>query len=94
MFSISYPADEHYVTPSVAGVPTYENSVKPFTSKRRMVNLYAFNNSANTVYLGVFDTPDGTQAASTKTVVYPIAAGSFVSVSIHAGDRFEGQVDE
>lgn len=87
MFSISFPADQHYTSPSTGFVPTYENGKLIQGSKLRLVNLYAFNSSNTTVYLAVADSVDGTTIAN--AVPYPIGPGSFVSISIHGGDRYE-----
>jgi hypothetical protein len=90
MLSISYGADEHYITPAAAGVITaFENLVNVVGSRRRLVNLYAYNSSAAAVFVGVFDTPDGTQASAVRASVYPVGAGSFISIGAHGGERFD-----
>lgn len=91
MFSISYPADEHYTTPSAAGVPAYENAKQVIAKKRRLVNLYAFNNSGAAVYLAMQDSANA-GVDNGRIIVYPIGAGSFVSVAIHGGKRFENGI--
>ncbi len=89
MFSIAYPADQHYVTPQTLGVPQFENAKQIQASRMRLVNLYAFNTSAAAVYLMVADVAAGAIAPGNKLAVYPIAAGSFVAISTHGGDRYE-----
>lgn len=49
------PANKHYRTPPSAGAPVYENVVVVAKGNARLISLYAFNNSAATVYLGVYD---------------------------------------
>lgn len=85
------PAEQHYQSPFGAGpVPTFENAKSIFVGKNVLINLYAFNSSAATVYLAVVDTPDNTFASATKLAIYPIPATSFVSIAAQDGDRFEG----
>lgn len=86
MFSISYSADQHYVTPQTAGVPVWEEAKQISTVPIRLVNFYALNTSAATVYVALFDSPD---AATTiqKMTVYPVTAGSWFSIAQHGGDR-------
>lgn len=91
MFCIFYPADEHYHTAHVAGVPTYENAVQVIAAPRRLISLYAFNKHTATVYLKVQDSKNaGTDGG--PIVVYPIAAGSFVSITFATGKRFENGI--
>src|SRR3989442_1112185 len=90
MFSISYGADEHYVTPNVAGVPTYENGKQFIATKRRLVNFYAFNSGPTDVFVCLADTANGAAfAAGDRVVLYPVPSLGFTSVAIHGGDRFE-----
>lgn len=91
MFSISYPADEHYKSADANGNPTYETTKQLIAAKRRLVNLYAFNNSAGTVYLKVQDSANG-GADKGPCTVYPVFTQSFISVATHGGDRFENGI--
>lgn len=85
MFSISYAADEHYRS-ALAGAPVYENAKQIIAAPRRLVSLYALNNSAGDVYLKVQDSANA-GADNGPCTVYPVAAGSFISVATHGGDR-------
>jgi len=90
MFSISYPADEHYTTPQAAGVPQYENGKQFIAQKRRLVNFYGYNSSGAAVVVAIIDTADGTNIQAGDIVrVFPVPAGLFVSIGQHAGKRME-----
>ena len=88
MFSIFYPADEHYTTPK----GTWENEKIVSEKPMRLVNIYAFNSSGDKVFLGIADTPDGDIAHATRITPYPIEGGSFISIAEHGGNRIEGQL--
>lgn len=88
MYSISFSADQRYITPNSGGVPTYENAKQVQALPMRLVDLYAFNSSAAVLYLAVYDSKDAaTTIGVGGIVVYPIPAGGFVSVSQHGGMR-------
>lgn len=86
-----YGADENYLTPSVAGVPAYENAKQVITSKRRLVSLYAFNSSGDTVYVAVADSA-AAMTAATRVRVYPVESGGFASVGVQGALRFENGI--
>jgi hypothetical protein len=86
MFSISYPADQHYRSTA------FENGVQVFTTPQKLVNLYAFTTSAAQVYLLVSDDAAGPHAPSATypAIIYPIAAGGgYVAIGTHGGDQFK-----
>jgi hypothetical protein len=84
------PARLHYFTPNAAGVPTYEIAKSVATKPLVLLNLYAFNSdTANDLFLAVFDSPDGTQGSAATVTVYPVPKKSFVQVATPGGDRFE-----
>lgn len=87
MMSMSYGGDEFYRS-SAAGAPVYENAKQIVAAKRRLVSLYAFNSGGADVYLKVQDSANAGVDAGDCTV-YPVSAGSFISLAMHGGDRFE-----
>jgi hypothetical protein len=84
MYSISYPADEHYKSAAA------ENGVQVIAKPRNLVNLYVLNVSAATVYLLVSDDAAGPHGlAVNKGTLYPIlAAPGYVAIATHGGDQF------
>ncbi len=76
----SFAADEHYTSPA------FEAGKQFATGQRRLVNFYAFNKSAATIYLKL---SDGDAVAEITSVWYPVPAGSFISIATPGGDRYE-----
>lgn len=88
MYSISFSADQNYLSPFALGSQVFENAKQVTTQPLRLVNAYAWNTSGNTVYLVVADSADGgTTFGRASGVIYPIAAGSYVAVSKHGGTK-------
>lgn len=102
MFSISYPADEHYQTGFAGGalaVLNYENKRQVIAAKRRLVNVYAFNSSNAAVYLAVMDgknmvgsvsTTGNSVATFTAPSAHNLQVGDKLSVSGATDTRFNG----
>lgn len=87
MYSISYGADESY-TSQLNGAPVYENGIQVATKQRRLVSLYALNNSGSNVFLKLQDSTNA-GVDQGKARVYPVTANSFISVALHGGLRME-----
>jgi len=85
-----YGADEFYFTPIVGVAPQYENAKVVKVGKRRLVSLYAFNNSGTDVYLAVMDSVDGVTV--NRLTPYLIPAGSYISVAVQGGERHENGI--
>lgn len=100
MFSIGYPADEHYLSVDGLGNPAYENAKQVaatknnangnpiVSSRKKLVNLYACNTSAATVWLVLRDTADGGVDGGPSRV-YPVNPLGFVTVAMFGGIRME-----
>ncbi len=86
--SVSYPADEHYNTPSAA----FENPSQAVSKPRCLIDLNITNTSNGLLWLGIWDcvpaggsNPAATSGDIKLLDVKPIAAYGWYEFSVHGG---------
>jgi hypothetical protein len=89
-WSISYPADERYVSQAL------ENSVQMLARPTKLVSLEVFNNSANILYVALLDTAQGAALANLEAnadlMWRAVNPNDQLTVSYHGGRQFKNGI--